>query len=85
MLHSPLLMLWKLAEDCAAVSRDEFERYFCGLDQGVGIELRAVTRLCEPFPLAELRRVWPGFHPPQGFRYVTGEEVARLTLKRLAV
>ncbi len=66
----PLGPLWRRVRNVAGVTRAEYTNYFDGLTEGVGIFVADVTRLGQPIPLAELREVWPGFHPPQGFRYL---------------
>lgn len=75
----PLALLWQLASNCASVSRREFDDYFVGLKNGISIELASVRELERPFSLDELRRTWQGFNPPQGFCYLTPEEVSLVT------
>jgi predicted transcriptional regulator len=77
-VRAPLRMLWQLVRDAAGVTRAEFNAYFKGLESGVAIRISNVVPLHEPIPLDELRAIWPGFHPPQGFRYLTADEIHRL-------
>jgi len=79
----PLSLLWQAVREKAGVTREEFDAYFSGLSAGVGIEI-ADVRAFTPIPLEELRSVWEGFHPPQGFRYVTQGELGQLPDRRLA-
>lgn len=69
-VRAPLGLLWQLVRRDAGVSKSEFDAYFAGLDSGVAIHISSVAPLPMPIPLSELRRVWRGFHPPQGFRYI---------------
>ena len=69
----PLRQLWRLVRDIAGVTRTEFLDYFHGTSNGVGIFIADVKRLDNPVPLEKLRTFWPGFHPPQGFRYLNSE------------
>jgi predicted transcriptional regulator len=78
--HAPLHLLWQLVRDTAGVTRREFEAYFRGLKAGTAIQIGDVISFVEPVSLAKLRRIWGGFQPPQGFRYVTASDVARLGL-----
>jgi hypothetical protein len=38
--------------------------------KGVGIFISNVVRTSRSLSLGELRALWPGFHPPQGFRHL---------------
>lgn len=68
--------LWRRTRGIAAVTRDEFRSYFEGLETGVGICVGQVRPFQSPISLWALRNLWPGFQPPQGFRYLTPEEVS---------
>ena len=68
--------LWARVCTGAGVSRTEYNAYFRGATRGVGIGLRNVERLSRAIPLSELRAAWPGFHPPQSFRYLAPEVIA---------
>jgi predicted transcriptional regulator len=69
-LRLPLGPLWHRVRDIAGLRRAEYLDYFDGVTEGVGIFVGDVTRFNQPIPLAELRALWQGFHPPQGFRYL---------------
>jgi len=58
----------------ACVTQDEYQRYFAGSDQAVGIFLADAIAFEHPLSLESLRQAWPGFQPPQGFRYLTVEQ-----------
>lgn len=66
----PLVLLWQSVRDVAGVSRSEFYAYFHGLQTGVAIWITDVVEFRRPIRLAELRKAWEGFHPPQSYRYV---------------
>ena len=66
----PLGQLWRRVRDIAGVTRAEYLDYFDGLTEGVAIFIRNAGWFSRPVPLTELRTRWPGFHPPQGFRYL---------------
>lgn len=67
--------LWQSTRKVAAVSSSEFDAYFEGLDRGVGIWIANTQRYSASVSLTELRASIPGFHPPQGFRYLSAHEV----------
>jgi predicted transcriptional regulator len=72
---SKLRDLWQVTRKVAAVSSSEFDAYFDGLNRGVGIWIANTRRYSSSVSLTELRNSIPGFHPPQGFRYLTAHEV----------
>jgi len=67
--------LWQRSLSVAAVSRPEFDAYFTGLNKGVGIWITATKRYSASVSLTDLRKSLKGFHPPQGFRYLSVNEV----------
>jgi len=67
---------WPSAEHRAGIRFDEFQEYFKGAHEAVGLCLGEVVRLENPFTLNEMRQRWTGFHPPQGFSYLDSEQVA---------
>ena len=61
--------LWAMIGNKAAVSREEFDRYFSGANNANGIILERFS-LVEPISLDTLKAGFSSFHPPQSFRYV---------------
>lgn len=78
----PPKKLWRNVQSTAGVTKAEFEDYFHDCDNAVGIVLQAITELPEPVPLDDLRKRWPNFHPPQGFRYLSTTE-SRFVLSKI--
>lgn len=62
--------IWKRYSDRACIAREEFDRYFQGVDSGVAIELKHARRLRRPVDLNELRQRF-SFEPPQSYLYAT--------------
>ena len=75
-VKKPLQELWEIVHDKAGVTRKEFDVYFDGVSIGVGIFFSNIRILPEPIELQNLRQQILGFHPPQGFRYATANELA---------
>jgi len=63
-------MIWDRVSTGASLSRDSFERYFAGVREGGALEIADAVALDQAVPLASLRSLWPGFSPPQSFRYL---------------
>ena len=66
--------LWSDVGSASGVSRVDFDRYFEGAQIAVGIVMERPTRITERLSLKELRRLVPGFRPPQSFRYIGSTE-----------
>ncbi len=73
-----LLSLWKNVKDYAGVSRNEFLNYFQDVDTGVAIFIKDVWLLPRQIRLAELKKEFKGFQPPQSFRYTSVRQVESL-------
>jgi len=67
--------LWRRVRDKAGISKAIFDSYFCGATDGYGIVVRKVKSLSCSVPLETLRRIMPGFHPPQSYRYLDRSEL----------
>ncbi len=74
-IEKSLQELWELMHDKAGITRDEFDDYYDGVSTGVGIFFSEVWPLREPIKLQDLKEQ-VSFCPPQGFRYVTANELA---------
>lgn len=68
--------VWEKWRNKCGVSKLVFDNYFLDSRRAVAIELNSYRSLPTPISLVELRSRWHGFHPPQGFRYLTPEYLA---------
>jgi len=66
--------LWREFQSQAGISKKDYEFYFSGIEQAVGIELANPVSFTKPISLCDLRKEWPGFQPPQGFRYLDADQ-----------
>ncbi len=62
--------LWLLIGADAGISKSEFDNYYSGASIGFGIHIDRVRRLKNPVSLEWLKAKWPGFLPPQSYRYI---------------
>lgn len=67
--------LWRGVREISGITRREFVKYFADSPQAIGIMIHDPILFSKPVPLGQLREHWEGFHPPQGFRYLTDEQV----------
>lgn len=70
--------LWPSVSQVSGISRQQYNDYFSGSRRAVGIFFAIEEILKHPVSLESLRDLWPGFQPPQSFRYLDAGEVARL-------
>lgn len=70
--------LWKKYKETSGLTRAEFKSYFLGASVGFAIHLGPIAKFDEPVTLSSLREIWPGFSPPQIYRYLTQEEFSDL-------
>lgn len=69
--------VWETYSDRAGINRGDFDRYFEGAKEAIGIRLSKVQRM-EPIGIEQLRLWKEGFHPPQVLSRITGAEAKRL-------
>ncbi|MDZ4786736.1 MAG: ASCH domain-containing protein [bacterium] len=70
--------LWTLVSNKSGLKKSDFLDYFEGTSTGYAIFLNQVQEFKQPIALSRLQQEWVGFHPPQGYRYLTLEEVDRI-------
>ncbi|MCB2261978.1 MAG: ASCH domain-containing protein [Candidatus Thiosymbion ectosymbiont of Robbea hypermnestra] len=62
--------LWPRVAHNAGVAWDSYREYFKGATSAVGLHVGARWIAKDTLSLREIRAEWPGFHPPQSYRYV---------------
>ena len=76
-VRGTLEAVWEAYSDRIAINRSDFDRYFAGAREAIGIQLSQVQRIA-PIGIEKLR-VWKeGFHPPQVLARITAPEANRL-------
>jgi predicted transcriptional regulator len=73
--------IWSEIEDCAGVSRTEFDEYYAGAKKAFGIFIKRTWLFDEPVKLPALRQKRAQFRPPQGYHYVSTTDVLLSGLK----
>ena len=69
--------VWETYSDRTAINRCDFDRYFEGAREAIGIRLSKVQRM-QPIGIEQLRIWKEGFHPPQVLSRITASEAKRL-------
>jgi len=69
--------IWTATGAGAAVTKDEFDRYFEGSTVAVALHLSSIAALGRAVPLAKLRERG-AFHPPQTWHYLDRFRLCRL-------
>lgn len=75
--------LWSRFGKRSCVPRADFDAYFQGKQRGYAIELVTPARLPKPIPLADLRDLIPGFHPPMMYSVLPEGDARRAQLEDL--
>jgi predicted transcriptional regulator len=85
MLSGSPSSIWRQFGSETGLSRQEFDDYCSGKSVVYGIKVRRCWRLADPIMLANLKKRRNGFHPPQGYHYISEQEFRdRLGLQSLA-
>lgn len=74
--------LWSEFGEATAISRSEFDHYFAGCSRGCAVVLDSVCALVPALDLSTMRSEFAGFHPPQFFKRLRGEELDKLLQRR---
>ncbi|MFF7442135.1 ASCH domain-containing protein [Streptomyces sp. NPDC008122] len=69
--------VWSASRASAGISRREYDEYMSGATRASGLSLEEPIIFEDPVPLAALRASGP-FHPPQSYRYLTGEDLRKV-------
>lgn len=70
--------IWNRYQAEIGIEQAEFQRYFGETHRGVAIRLGDYLPLFRPVTLTALRSIWPGFQPPQAFRFWSPQDLDRL-------
>lgn len=70
--------LWTKVGDRSDLGRDEFFDYYKSAERGTAILIARAWLLPSPIDLRQLRKILPGFHPPQIYRYLAQHECAKI-------
>jgi predicted transcriptional regulator len=76
--------LWRRFKDKVCVTRDLFDAYFAGTDEGFGVLLSQPVYFDAPIPISELKERF-SFSPPQSYRYLRGSLIGLLNDERIQV
>lgn len=63
--------LWRQTSKTSGVSKKEFVEYFKGYNYGHGLEFTDFQEFPHKISLSEMKTMINGFHPPQGYYYVS--------------
>jgi predicted transcriptional regulator len=80
----PVTGLWRTFKDKACVTRDLFDAYFVGVDEGFGVLLGQPVCFETPIRGSELKERFR-FSPPQSYRYLRGSLIGLLNDERIQV
>ncbi|WP_459933999.1 hypothetical protein [Fundidesulfovibrio butyratiphilus] len=67
----PVNMLWTVAGSLSSLSREDFFSYFSGRGNGVSIHFDRFVPLSVEVTLEYIKKIYPKFHPPQSYVYLS--------------
>ena len=70
---SSVSKLWESVGKKSGLSRRAFREYFIGASKAHALTVRQPNRFKTPISLRHIRFGFPGFRPPQSFRYLRGD------------
>ena len=69
--------VWRQFGSMTGITKAEFTSYYAGRKIAYAIRIRRYWRLNAPIRLDKLRKDRHGFHPPQGYQYVSPQRFGR--------
>ena len=70
---SSVSALWESVGRKSGLSRRAFRQYFMGASKAHALTVQEPSRFKRPISLRHIRFGFPGFRPPQSFRYLRGD------------
>ena len=70
---SSVSALWESVGQKSGLSRRAFREYFTGASKAHALTVQEPSRFKRPISLRHIRFGFPGFRPPQSFRYLRGD------------
>ena len=68
--------IWEQHSEILGIDENRFNAYYSKSSTAVGIVIDQARRLKAKIPLKNIKKVYPGFAPPQTFKYFSRELVA---------
>lgn len=79
-------ILWEKLGQKAGISKIEFDNYYADSNNAFGIELKEVKSLLgHTINLEKLKKIIPGFNPPQTYRYIDNDLMNHIDFKELFI
>ncbi len=76
--------IWRKFSGQACIARQDFVRYFQGVDEGFAIQLGGVGKFDRPLTAVDLREEY-GVYPPQSYRYVDDLQLELFSVENVQV
>ncbi|QRN82830.1 hypothetical protein JR338_10455 [Chloroflexota bacterium] len=72
--------LWNHVRFIAGISKTEFDNYYKDKEFGIGIYIQSLFKFSIPISLQTLKQTWNSFTPPQGFCYISNDDIKDLEI-----
>lgn len=79
-------IIWEKFGKKTGITKEEFDNYYEETNNAFGIELKEVKSLLgHTINLEKLKKIIPGFNPPQTYRYIDNDLINHNDLKELFI
>lgn len=73
--------MWQTHKNYLGIDKKRFDEYYENYELAIGIKLSSICPLSSKIQLTKIRKILPGFQPPQTFKYFNKPQVLRAYLK----
>jgi predicted transcriptional regulator len=73
--------MWRNHREKLGIERKRYMAYYEETETAIGIVLKSACRLDNKIDLADIKKIFPKFSPPQTFRYYPKADIFRTFLK----
>lgn len=79
-------IIWQKFGKKTGIAKEEFDNYYEETNNAYGLELKEVKKLLgHTINLETLKKIIPGFNPPQTYRYIDNDLINHNDLKELFI
>ncbi len=72
--------LWEKHSHVLGINKDDYDRYFRNCNRSIGIEIMSLCKFDLALSLVKIKAKYPGFTPPQTFKYLSKFQAFRIYL-----
>lgn len=70
--------MWNENSDKLGIKKEAFDKYYLDTKRAIGIEISSICKFEFGFLLTKIKEFYPGFAPPQTYRYISNYQALRI-------